>query len=74
MAAVSGTPLFTDLECFTFNPFGREVLICSICSSAMFSEMLFLHLGKENSDVKLGWLADRDGLGISGLAQPGENR
>lgn len=78
-AAVSGTPNLANLKCFTFNPFGREALVCSVCFSAIFSGMLLLHLGKKNSDLRLpqevdtlDWTLDREVLCISGLAQPGE--
>lgn len=61
-AAVSGTPNLANLKCFTFNPFGREVSVCSICCSAVFSGILLLHLGKKNSDLRLPQEVDTTGL------------
>lgn len=61
-AAVSGTPNLANLKCFTFNPFGREVSVCSICCSAIFSGILLLHLGKKNSDLRLPQEVDTTGL------------
>lgn len=52
-AAVLGTEHLANLKCFTFNSFGREMLVCGICFSAIFSGMLSLHSGKENSDGNL---------------------
>lgn len=61
-AAVSGIPHLPNRKCFALNPFRREVFVCSICFSAIFSGMLSLHSGKENSDGSLPQEVDTIGM------------
>lgn len=61
-AAVSGIPHLPNRKCFAVNPFGREILVGSFCFSAVFSGMLLLLSGKENSDGSLPQEVDTIGM------------
>lgn len=69
-AAVSGTPHLANRKCFTINPFGRAILGCSICFTAIFSGMLSLHSGKGKSDGSLPQEVDTTGMDWSQGSAP----
>ena len=64
MATLAGTPNLAHLTCFTFSPFGREVLVGSTGFSSIFSERLLLHLVREHSDLKLPQEVDKHWAGL----------